>query len=435
MIDYFQLFVLLGWFFSLLLIIYSYKKYKYITMFDIFVIFTWFYVFFRPLFVFQCDINKDLYVWDEDFYIYGQIISISMLLLMQLGANIINKKNYFTYSSIKKNNIMLVSILNYVFFITFFVVVIIFVQFGSAIFPFNRGGGALSVSLPGVELYFYILRTLFFIIIFLSLYMVFINKKWQYIFYFLFSLIILLMFSKRGVIVSPIIFFLVIFSFYNLVILKKSIFSLINLELMVLGFILIIVVFFGKTIYHSNQNFSTINTEEKLSCKILKKGQQEFDLFWPAILENSSLSNITYIPTALVGGVLFSHNERLNNENELFHSATDKLMLKYNKEVYLEKKFGISPNFFQFLFYYLNIFSIIFIFLFGYLFRKIEFIIIENFFKGRFFYSYMYYLILGIVFSPIDFTLKYNLVYFTTFLFLVLVYHLYKTIKGFKFNG
>jgi hypothetical protein len=206
--------------------------------------------------------------------------------------------------------------------------------------------------------------------------------------------------------------------------------------------LLFFIIFFGKSIgsqivgiasqVPSGEDPVVKYSEISTICWANLKGFQEYDLLWPAVVNNyeKNYSLLDFVPALL--GNFVSHENRLLNYPDLY-SITDKLMLAHAYDSYLNSKFGISPNSYQFYFSYLGPFSIFFFFLLGFLSRKFELRILYLFLIGSVFSGYLLNLFIGILGSPIDFTLKYYIaesVYFIIFWFSFYLYRV--SVKLFK---
>lgn len=425
--EYYYFFLILLWFISKSLLIISILKNRVISLFDTFVLFSWFYVFYRPLLIDYCNVNRDLYFWDESYYIFGALYVALLLILMQVGASFIKLPSHIQFANLglEKLKRHLRRISFFLLILSLVILVISWLEFGSMLLPFNRSGGALSVSAAGLERYFYILRITTSILIISSLFLFFVYGCKIELVYFLIGIFILLIFSKRGAILTPILVFLFLYTFYILNVKKQGFLKLLNKKTIGLMFIVLVVAFAGKVIFEPEKLLVIGGTSQSKACKIVHTGQQEFDLFNPAVMVYSYSSlNIIDLPTAIFGSVI-EHENRLKNYSSRFHSATDKLMLKYNRVVYLEKKFGISPNIFQYLTFYFSFLSLFLIVIVGYVYKLLERHLLFSFYNGRVFKSYLSLILMSFLVSPHDFTFKYYAFYLVVLFFVVFIYSLY----------
>lgn len=424
MTDYYYFFLIILWAVSGAIVCISIVKNRVVSLLDSIVIFSWFYVFFRPLMIEYCDVNKTIYYWDETYYVSGAFVVAFLLLSLQSGGLIFKlptQKVTTAYNYVQLERV-LQSVSYYLLAVSILIVLIAWADFGSLLLPFNRGGGALSVSASGLEKYFYILRVTVSILMISSLFLLFICKKKKALVFLVASILVLLIFSKRGAVISPIIVFSYLYTFFELRIRKASFASLINSKALLFILSVMLLAFGGKFIFKPEVFFSNVGLNQILACTLIDIGQQEYDLLNPAVLKMSSDSfHIFDLPTAMLGGVI-EHRERLINYPDQFLSATDKIMLEYNGNVYLEKKFGVSPNIFQYLFFYFSIFSVIIAFATGYLYKYLERKIAQSFFSSKIFKSYMFLIFANFLLSPHDFTLKYYVFYICVLVLLAVGY-------------
>ena len=416
MSDTYYILLICGCFFSLMLLCLAAYKYKAITLFDFSVILAWVYVFYRPFLIDVCIVNKNIYFWDKSLYVNGVILTILMVLVLQLGA-LFPRRLILAHFDARRNFFLekQVSAINKMAIVISFCIVILMIGKYGVLAIFLRGSGALSVSLPCLELFFYLLVPLLSIVITVSVfYLLSTKKKFVYVSLIL-ALIVLLIFGKRGKIISPIILSIVLYQIYVVTLNKKPILSLINVKVLVIFFLSMFILFFGSFFKSYSQG---ITPESKITeaviCTIQKKAKQEYDLFWPAVLQHDvDKENFYDFVTAVYGSLILPHDKRLKTE---YKSATDKLMLKYNYNAYVYKKFGISPNMFQFYYFYCGYLVVPFFFLLGFVLRKIDLYAINSFFQGKIFTFFSLILLFRLLQSPIDFTVKYYV-----FEFLVLV--------------
>lgn len=422
--EYFFLILGLGWFFSATLAVFSLIKYRVFTLFDFYIFLSWFYVFYRPLHIDSCDVDKDLYLWYESYYVYGVYVSCLFTLMLQVGALTFRKARLIGVgvcpSSFFLKNSVKIALLLFVL-----VAILMFSLFGKSVLPGNQGAGALSVSVPNLEYFFYILKSLLWIIIPFSAFLYVAYKDKKYLLFLLLAVFVVLLFGKRGALISPLILTFILVSFYYLKVLRLS-WSKVVLKFFPLMLLLAFFAVFGKGVKGSDFGFEWGDA----SCEIVKKGMQEFDLFWPAIVDVSEDADVLEFLPSLVGGVLYSHEARLKTD---MLSVTDRAMLKYNHDAYVEKKFGISPNLSQFYYYYLSIFSVFFAFFLGYFLKRLDVSVLSSFYKGYLF-KYSLFLVLYKLFTgPFDFTLKYSL--FEFFVLSVVVVFCAFRVKAKVFSG
>lgn len=404
--DLFTLWLYVGWIFSAALLIAAFCKYKTLTFFDASTILSWFFIFFRPLHITSCEVNINLYYWNESQYIQGSIISIIALITLQAASLLVSKKLLPPAlpfkSELFEKRIALASM--WAFLSCLAVVALMFSIFGSQVFPANRGQGAISVSLPGLEFFYHTIRALTLISIILSglLFLIFKQKKQLFIAFF--SLLILLIFAKRNAIIYPILYTLFLFGIHQTHISHTKFLKVAQKTIPPLLFI-IFIAFFGKA-FKSQEPVSLNVPTDGYACEAIRLGMQEFDLFWPAVLETSKGEvNLIDLPYAIWGALAYGHQARLKSS---YLSITDKTMLLYNYQNYVNNKYGISPSIAQFYFYYLSFFSFPVFALIGYFLRRLDFSLAQNIFStnfGKFFLTLSASKLLA---SPFDFTIKYS---------------------------
>ena len=377
---------------------------------------SWFFVFFRPINVYSCDLNLDLYFWNEDLYVKGVYISVFSLILLQLGGLAYSAKSSFYCFSLDRFRREAENISLFTFLICAALVILMFFNFGFKVFPSNRGEGAISVSMPGLEIFYHAIRAISFVLIIYSVVSFFILRNFKFVFYAVFSISVLMIFSKRNAIINPIIYAAFIYFFYHVRIRGFSFFRVLVKFFPLAAFVVFIAIF-GKAL----KSQEGLNFEEPLdgyACHVVRLGMQEFDLFWPAVLDVSEDNvNAMDLPRAVLGGVLYGHNERIESE---YLSITDKAMLKYNYQNYVYNKFGITPSLPQFYYYYFWWFGLGFLFLIAAAARSMDFLVARGFFEGRFWVVLFSIFFSKLLVSSFDFTLKYSLFEFFVFCFLFL---------------
>jgi len=431
------MFISLGFLFFLSVVIslISIMKFKTISLVDFFVLFSWFYVFYRPLAIDYCGavINRELYFWNSEYYVFGVLFSAIATVVFQVGAQIgmpskqkiITGLNGYDLQGLYKSYRQLFF---FVFAMLVFLWGMLFFIYGLSLFPWNRAGtGAASAGLPGFELVWPILRILLFLTIFLSLFLFMETKKKVYLLLFLCVISFMIILGRRGILVAPILFFGFVYIFYSLAIKRDKFTKLLNYYNVIIFAILVFVTFFGKSIAYqvfSGEVRATAGNKSSFICSTITKGHQEYDLFWPAVVNNyiNNYSAYDFVP-ALFGNFI-SHENKLLNYPELY-SITDKLMMEHQEYEFLYLKFGISPNFHQFYFSYLGVFSLIAIFFIALFMRKLEVEIIISFLRGKVFFGYSLYLFFQLIPSAMDYFLKYYIAQFLYLFCLVLVYSFY----------
>lgn len=434
---------------SFMVFIFSIYRYKRIGLIELSLPFAWFYIFFRPLNIDNCSdiVNRDLYFWNEHYYIFGVIFSAFAMLAYQVGALLLPKNSLYAAKLRSVNILKTIRIFNNLFFFSLYLFIffwsILFFLYGMSLFPWNRfSSGSLSVNFPGFQFVWPFLRILIFFLIFLSLFLFFETKKKIYFFIFVLIVGSIIILGSRGIILTPIILFYFVYINYSLIIKQESLLKFFNLSNFLIFVLLFFIIFFGKSIgsqivgiasqVPSGEDPVVKYSEISTICWANLKGFQEYDLLWPAVVNNyeKNYSLLDFVPALL--GNFVSHENRLLNYPDLY-SITDKLMLAHAYDSYLNSKFGISPNSYQFYFSYLGPFSIFFFFLLGFLSRKFELRILYLFLIGSVFSGYLLNLFIGILGSPIDFTLKYYIaesVYFIIFWFSFYLYRV--SVKLFK---
>ena len=428
---------------SISLVLISFLMFKTFGLIELGVISSWFFVYFRPLTIDYCRdvVIRDLYYWNSDFYIFGVIFSGFSLIVFQIGAlhslprNHMVLRKFRNYSSSK----VLPIFQNVLFFnlaLYCSLLFVLFVIYGANLFPWHRlGTGATSAGLPGFEFAWPMIRILLFFIISLSLFLFFETQKLKYILFFVITILTILILGRRGILVSPIIFFLFIYVYYSHAIKKDSLRKFLNFKYLFVGLVLAFIVFLGKSVAYnilSGEVLVKSDHNSSIICSAITSGHQEFDLLWPAVIDNYVNNfSVSDFGLALVGNFI-SHEERLLNHPGLY-SITDKLMMSHMGDSYLYRKFGISPNMYQFYFSYLGGFSIIFLLFLGFLLRKIEINILYKFLLGNVFFGYLLLLFFNLFKSPIDYVLKYFIVEFIYSSILIYMYRFYLKInKSFR---
>ncbi len=421
------------WLISLILLFISYIRFNYFSIIDFFIVSGWFFTFFRPLFTPSCNVNLDLYHWDEKLYNYGTIIGAISLILFQAGHTFFNKKKFRTiqlnYTLSLDGTRLLRAIRKLIFFLIIILIVLYWIFKNNLFYGFNDVDGAISVAVPGLEYGFRLIGVAISVLIPASMLCLY---KFGFKIYPIIGLILAicsgLIFGKRGMLVSPILIGIAACTFFSKIKflsfrnISKSLFSV--AIVLLIGFYMI----FGKVLKDvPNFDFRNMN----ISCLVLQVGMQEFDLLWPAIIEVSNkFNNLLDLPIALVSGLIFNHADRMQLPLGSFHSITDKTMLIYNHDPYVYQKFGISPNTYQFYYSYFGLISLLLVFLLGIMLRRIELEVFKNI------SSYKIYAAIGLNFliylflSPFDITLKY---YLLDFVILALFAIKFPTIK-FRFR-
>jgi hypothetical protein len=385
------------------------------------------------LFTPSCNVNLDLYHWDEKLYNYGTIIGAISLILFQAGHTFFNKKKFRTiqlnYTLSLDGTRLLRAIRKLIFFLIIILIVLYWIFKNNLFYGFNDVDGAISVAVPGLEYGFRLIGVAISVLIPASMLCLY---KFGFKIYPIIGLILAicsgLIFGKRGMLVSPILIGIAACTFFSKIKflsfrnISKSLFSV--AIVLLIGFYMI----FGKVLKDvPNFDFRNMN----ISCLVLQVGMQEFDLLWPAIIEVSNkFNNLLDLPIALVSGLIFNHTDRMQLPLGSFHSITDKTMLIYNHDPYVYQKFGISPNTYQFYYSYFGLISLFLVFLLGIMLRRIELEVFKNI------SSYKIYAAIGLNFliylflSPFDITLKY---YLLDFVILALFAIKFPTIK-FRFR-
>ncbi|MFQ7901476.1 O-antigen polymerase [Stutzerimonas degradans] len=412
--DVFFSIVAVGWLASAFLLFFSYIRYRIFTFFDAGIAMSWFFVFFRPLNIFNCDINIDLYFWDESLYVRGAFISIAMTLVCQLSSLLVSRKSLkpdFCFDQhLFRKRIEGASLTIFLYCIV--VVFLMFLMFGYQVFPSNRGEGALSVSMPGLEIFYHTLRALTLVLIIFSAVSLFVFKSTKSFIFAVFSIATLLIFAKRNSIINPLIYLFFIYSYYYVYFLGGSILRLFVVMLPLILF-LVFIALFGKA-FKSEEGFNFERPSDGYACYVVRQGMQEFDLFWPAVLEvGGDKINFFDLPFAVWGALTHDHSSRIKSE---YLSVTDKTMLKFNYDNYAYKKFGITPSFLQFYYYYFWLWGAFVAAVLAFLARKLEFWLVRSFYQGWFGSFLCALAISKFVLSSFDFTIKYSAFEFVVFL-------------------
>ena len=433
--EYYYYFIFVTFILSGAILLLSIVRFRTIGLIDVAVVFSWFYIFFRPSAIDFCHeyIAKDVYFWNYEYYIFGVFYSIFSLILFQFGALLYSSKKSEMFILMKSRHeyflCSLKDVLSFFIFLYVLLLLVIFLNYGTDILPWNRPVGAFSTSLPGFQFFWPLIRLILFFSIPVSLFLYFETQKTAYLISFAFIVSTALFLGRRGILVGPVLFFLFIYSFYIFRYKNLSVNKLFKFSYFFILLILIFIIFFGKEavsiIFDRNYASLTISAGEDFSklCMVVKKGQQEFDVFWPAVVDGYSPSNIFDLIPAMLGGFI-PHELRLLEYPSLY-SITDKLMMEYIGDVYLYKKFGISPNKHQFYYSYFGYFSLVLIFFIGYLSRKLEYFILEDFFKSKYLQMYFWFLFFGLINGPFDYTFKYYAVGFVYFSFFYIIYRIF----------
>lgn len=403
------------WLFSLILLFVSYIRFNYFSILDFFIVSGWFFTFFRPLNTPNCNVNLDLYHWDEKLYNFGTIIGAISLILFQLGHTLFNKKKFrsiqLNYSLSLDRSRLLKAIRKLIFILSVILILLYWIFENNLFYGFNDVDGAISVAVPGLEYGFRLIGVAISVLIPASiLYLYKFGFKLYPIVGLLLAICSGLIFGKRGMLVSPILigaaactFFSKIkfLSFKNI---SKSIFSI--AFVLLIGFYMV----FGKVL-KDLPTFDFRNTN--ISCLVLQVGMQEFDLLWPAIIEVSNkFNNLLDLPIALISGLIYNHTDRMNLPIGSFHSITDKTMLIYNHDPYVYQKFGISPNTYQFYYSYFGLISLVIVLFLGIMLRRLELEVFKNISNYKIYFAIGLYFLINLLLSPFDITLKYYLLDF-----------------------
>ena len=390
---------------SCLIIIFSIYRKNGLGLVDFFVIFSWFYIFFRPIVLEGCTdfINVDLYYWDSTDYWYGVNVSAFLLLMLQSGALLHGCTTIKFEASVEIDRICRINKISSFFIV--FLLLLVFSFYGAAVLPAYRDAGALSVSLPGFNFIYPFLKYFSYLSISTAIFLYFYLKQARYLFQAFLLVAVLMVLGRRGLLVAPFISAFFIYCFVKKVAGSGALREFFQPRYFLIFCVLLVIVFGGKSIYSSGSSLKPVDTMP-FTCLAVVKGYQEFDLFWPAIIsvfrENSNLLDL---PGAVIGNFV-PHHERLDYYPE-FYSITDKAMMKYNGQSYYYLKFGISPNIFQFHFSYFYLFSVVTVFATGFILSLVERSTAKAFLMGRPALFYLSYLTFYYLVSAMDFTLKY----------------------------
>ena len=409
------------WVISLLLILYSYLKFNYVSTLDVFVVSGWFFTFFRPIFTCDCDVNLDLYHWDAKLYNYGTVFGAFSLILFQIGYTSFSKSKLIKTKAEHKlstNELKILYVLKKGLVVLVSILIILYTLFRNNLFyGFNEVDSAISLSVPGLEYGFRLVGVSISILIPVSLLYFYRFGFNLYAFLaLLLSIVSGLIFGKRGMLVSPILIGFSACTFFS----NFKLLSFNNLAKSILTVFVVVTVgfymIFGKVLKElPNIDVKNIN----INCLVLQVGMQEFDLLWPATIEvRNKFNNLADLPVAMVSGLYFSHSERMKFKVGSYHSITDKTMLLYNHDAYVYQKFGISPNTYQFYYSYFGVLSLFVILLLGFFLRKLELNIFRCISNFNFYKAISLYFLLNLFISPFDITLKYYLLdFFILFIF------------------
>ena len=406
----------------------SINKKKYIGIIDFGFLLSSFFIFYRPIFLNYCDnfINKKIYLWDNGDYIYGTVFSAIAIILFYLSYNSSIKRvkitDSFSLIALRENPQLLawfVKVNRIIVLLYLALMVFVYGFIGASWGSGEQLSGAMSVRIPGFEFVWPFINFFLFLGVFLSVILLYIKRRRIYLLQFLIIVGVALLLGRRGALVSPILLSIFVVSIGRVRISWRAIRHFKGRGLLFIG-LLGFILFFGKGLTNylfetRAVNYAATEDDTPFACVIVKKGHQEFDLFWPAVIAESSLKNIAAIPGALLGNFI-SHQERLDNF-ENFYSSTDHLMMKYNGGAYRDLKFGISPNFHQYYYYYFGILSvliIIFLGKIGFIFEKRIIACVRSAQIFKMYFLYIFWILLN---SPWDTTLKYFL--FNSFILFV----------------
>ncbi|WP_312538036.1 hypothetical protein [Stutzerimonas nitrititolerans] len=406
--DLYVFLLLVGWGFSLVLIGVSLIKYKLLLWCDFLVIMSWFYIFLRPLYGGGCDINMHLYHWDEGDYYFGTLYSVAGLVIGQLFSvfpsgritpRLAERKFENNFSDYQLAALLL----------SVFVVAVMYFIYGSQVYPENRGVAAISISLPGLEYFYHILSVTLGVVIVLCLFRALaFGELASYLIFFGSVSVLVLIFAKRGNVVAPILSALIVYGFYFIKIQNGS-FLRYSRKCALFIIVVVFLAFFGKSLSSTADRFNIEKgSTSSFVCEIIEKGQQEFDLFWPAVISISrDHLNILDLPSALVGGVLYPHETRIALDSS-FHSITDKAMLRYNYDAYVYSKFGISPDVHQFYYSYFGVFGMFLVAILSFFIRRLELTSYVLLFSGRVPLFFLIGLFISTLWGSFDIKLKYT---------------------------
>lgn len=427
--EFFFFLIWAGWGGSFFLLLMSYFKYKVLTFFDVGVVLSWFFVFFRPLYVYACDINLDLYYWNESLYGLGAIISVAIILVFQVSGLLVKRSSLMFWSEFNSElfgrRLERASFVAFVFCCV--AVLVMFLKFGMQVFPSNRGAGALSVSMPGLEIYYHIIRALTLVLIVFSVVSFLIFRSLTGLLYAFFSITVLLIFAKRNAIIYPFVYSVFLYSIYYVYFVGGSLFK-VFIKIFPLLVFLVFIAFFGKS-FKSERGFEFDVPIDGYSCQAVRLGMQEFDLFWPAVLETAADKvNVQDLPSAVFGALAYGHAARLQTSSL---SITDRTMLEYNYDNYVYNKFGISPSFAQFYYYYFWWWSFIVVAGVAFFARKLDFILAGGFYNSRFGVFLCAVVLSKLIMSPFDFTIKYSVFESVVFFALYVAIRLYFSLLPF----
>lgn len=403
---------------SLLLLFVSIVRYRAFGLVEFYVLFAWFWAYFRPVLIEYCSgsINLDLYFWDADYYAYGAYFTFMALPLFQLGALLYYGKiaerelsvNQRLESRLETKK-TIQDLAKFSAFVFFGISILIVLAYGPKILPWNRSG-ALSVELPGFTIVYQIVSILGFLGIVSSVFLLFIEGKTKYLWYLLLFVAFFLLIGRRGRIVMPIMFscFIITYCLFN-----DRVFG--NIRKVKFSYILIFavvvfVVFYGKSFVYSyfSEGLSSRGGDANSLCSVVKKGHQEYDLLWPAVIETEDSFSVLMLPLSTLASFI-PHKTRLLEYQE-FYSSTDRLMTEYNWDGYFHMKFGVSPNMVQFYFLYFGTGGIVVFIILGYFSRLLERKVLKKFLMGKVFFSLFLYLVVALMQSAFDFFGKYLLV-------------------------
>lgn len=425
--------LVLIWICSALLIAFSFRKYSYISLWDVSVLLSWFYVFLRPIFSDECNLANP-YLEDAGLYKQGVLVGAFLLISFQIGLLLVPIK----YISTKRRMLLQAlspehnkphAFLPRTKYITFSLMICLLgltIVGPSLLYRFNSDGGALSLNAGFTgSIFFGLIRQSASLLSMLLAYSIVNRSKKSYILIALsFVLLIVYAMGKRGALLSPFLLFISLFSFQDFLLKSKlssflsrllSSFKL-SLRSLAVSISLFSILYFLAYVVFKLDNASNYLDLNSKTCAILLLGGQEFDQMWPGLFKLSeNYYNLLDLPFAFLGQFI-PHSSRIVGD-PTFWSITDKFNLLYNRYGYINLKFGISPNVYQTYFAYFGYLSFVLICFVGSYARRLEVWFYSNAFCDMPRYIF-FYTIASAPAMNFDFAFKYR--FTSSFLIFVL---------------
>jgi hypothetical protein len=402
------------------MLIVSLRRYKYLSLIDISILLSWFYLYFRPLLHFRCGVES-LYYDNNSLYIQGVLLGVTLSLLFQAGALLlsplkvdVSKSCLSSLGLARRPMLSLLKIANLSVY-CLVVCAMSLVLVGPRLFlRLGSSEGALSVvsGLMG-SVSFGLINYSTSYSVFALAYLV--SLKLRPTRLFVVGLIVLMIFNyfigKRSSLLQPFLQYLSVLSFCSPLlpnISARILNSLLRLrvsflQLSSLTAIVLLSCLFFQSVFRGALDFADVRS----LCLVSEAGGQEYDTSWPGILLLSQTNlHLLDLPSAFVGQFI-PHSVRLSLSTS-FLSVTDKFNLAFNPSAYSLLKFGISPTREQFYVFYLSLGSLLFMPFLGFYARKLEVFLFSNAYRSIPRYLLIYSL-MSLPLCAFDFEFKYTL--------------------------